>query len=782
MNAMKKIVISFFITLMTVGRTSAQTITEGSWNISLHPVNKTLTISHNGNIIFDGVFAKAKYETDGMTSPKTIISYSAVSTSMTQMAVTDEFGTGQLYTFSYSLTDGIVMAQTFAFYPDLPYFITRLQISKPGNRIKSNYLSPIWTDNDATFLPNDNTKESNRMLFIPWDNDGFVRYQSVFTHDATSFFKQVDSYSVTSIYNAVTRHGIVVGAVDHDTWKNTVFAKSSDYHIICNFHCLSGYVDYCSHDTGVPHGKIEGESVYSSRFVFGLFDDWRKGMETFGEACLKVVPPREWAGGKPVGWNSWGVMGTAVSYPGTSDVANFIKDHLMIHGFHDQYGKVVLSLDSWWNENFTESDIHSFVAYCQASNMIPGLYYCPWADWNSDGGHPIPGTTQYVGRDRWLKANGQYVKVDNAYCNDPTHPATQIQIAADMKKFKSWGIKYIKCDFMSNGAIEADQWFDSNVHTGLQAYNVGMKYMMEQLGNDVYVDLSIAPIFPYQYAHGRRISCDAWSNIANTEYVMNSTTLGWWLNKLYFANDPDHIVLKRSPEATETDGENRARVTSGVITGAFLTGDNFSDQVMKGNPTQSRIAAMKFLTNEDINQICRTCDTFRPVNGVDEKDTGGAGNFFQNETSQYYYFVVFNYSSMPMNGIMTWDRLGIDKNDVGDIQELWSHQNLSPSTEGNGIAYSVQVKDVSVYRIKKKGSTGIYPHPMSQMKIDYKDQIIRVSPSSMVSSVHIYDTEGKELSNSHTGILNVKGFPKGVYLVKALSKNNKIHILKITKQ
>ena len=44
----------------------------------------------------------------------------------------------------------------------------------------------------------------------------------------------------------------------------------------------------------------------------------------------------------------------------------------------------------------------------------------------------------------------------------------------------------------------------------------------------------------------------------DTEYTLNALSYGWWQDKVYQFNDPDHIVLRDA-----TDGENRARVTSG---------------------------------------------------------------------------------------------------------------------------------------------------------------------------------------------------------------------------
>src|SRR5579864_9839761 len=89
---------------------------------------------------------------------------------------------------------------------------------------------------------------------------------------------------------------------------------------------------------------------------------------------------------------------------------------------------------------------------------------------------------------------------------------------ADVNRFLGAGFDYIKLDFLSHGALEGVH-YDSSVRTGMQAYNEGMRYVLNALGGRMFVSLSIAPLFPYQYGHSRRIACDAnQSLIGNTEY------------------------------------------------------------------------------------------------------------------------------------------------------------------------------------------------------------------------------------------------------------------------
>lgn len=84
----------------------------------------------------------------------------------------------------------------------------------------------------------------------------------------------------------------------------------------------------------------------------------------------------------------------------------------------------------------------------------------------------------------------------------------------------------------------------------------------------IFLALSISPLFPSQYGNSRRIACDTWGTIGQTEYAMNAISGGWWTDRLYQYNDPDHLVMvEAGDQAYTTEGENRARISSGAVTG-----------------------------------------------------------------------------------------------------------------------------------------------------------------------------------------------------------------------
>ena len=780
----------FIVLLLVVSlMAQAQQVKHGNWEISLDKNSKLMNIKKDGSMALSNVYASANFGFDG-TDRKlaTVKSTEAISTSFEEEEVADCFGTGKKYEFVYRFGSGLVMTQTIAFYDNKDLFFIQLSLSAESESmiLRSNHLVPLATSTAQAIMPGDKT---NRMLWVPWDNDGFIGYAANFLRT------DMNSYNVTAIYHPADRYGLVMGAVDHDLWKNAIHVNATEYNKINELELMSGYTDEHSHDSiqlerrSYPHGTVKAATITSARFMFGCFDDWRLGMDTYGRSCAMVSPRREWDGGTPYGWSSWGVMQTKISYDGIMDVADFLKDNVRIHGFHDEKGRIVLSLDAWWNDNLSLAQIKQFVAYCKENKMIPGLYYGPFCDFGGYGNNDVPGTGgRYKYKDLWLKQNGSYKKIDGAYCLDPTHPGTKLFMAHDMKKFKDWGIEYLKCDFMSNGAIEADSWYDSQCYTGMQAYNMGMAFLRKQAGDNIYLLLSIAPMFPAHYAHGRRISCDAWGSIDNTKYVMNNSSYGWWLNQVYFANDPDHLVMKTlDGNGKESEGVNRARITSGVITGSFIMGDNFSDRVDAGYPFLSRERALALLTNEEINEIPRTCQAFRPVEG-NASSSQNAENLMTYENDKYVYLAAINYGKSVFASLkdnIPFERLGVDADRVEEIKELWTGNPVAVSSAG--FTYDVPFSDARIYRITKKQSANSIPDIKkghnSHIDIQTRGRKISVrSPQEDVQNIAVYDAMGQVVlrqegtKGKRYYDLSMEDCAAGIYIIQAIgSKEKKSH-------
>ena len=779
------------------------TISEGKWTISYNESEKGLSIDYNGTRLFSKAYASVQYNKKGSTSTSTITSGTvSLKPTMTSYDVNDALGKGKCYKFAYS-KNGVTLNQLFAFYDNKPYMVVSATLAGDEDiEVESRQMLALGIETETTPLKGDN----NRMLWVPFDNDGHIKYKNLALTDNSENI----SHEVTAVFDGASRYGLIAGSIDHDTWKSGIKVKGNEGYKLTKLHCLSGYTSSTSRDKR-SHGKISGKEISSARYFIGVYDDWRDGLDAYASANALVAPPAEWTKGNPMGWNSWGVMQTKVNYDGVHETARFIKDSLYQYGFHDNEGKTVISLDSYAEDNITEEQfkklgtkVLSSSNYIESgkkysgTNQTLGHYYGPFIIWEWTLDDKVEGTgtdgiPEYYWEDAALKVDGKIYKVSSngGYATDPTHPAVKANIEYTLKLWNSWGVKYVKADFLNNGIIEGDSWYNPEIKTGVQAYNYGMKILLETAKlYDMYIVESISPIFPYQYAHGRRVSCDRFSEIAESEYVLNAVSYGWWTDKLYAVNDPDHLVMcKQSNGAKETMGENRARATSGMVTGAYIFGDNFSlkglkDGAKPGYAEQSRKRAMEIMGNADINDYVRNnTGSFRPLDGHKPSSGQQAESIFVRDTEKYFYLAVFNYSSSEaMTGKVSCERMGIDPENVESIKELWLNEKVA--YDNYELNYNIPAKDVRVYRFTKKVTTDIADTMSDEARISIKAEggTMSISADKEIDAVAIYTAAGTLLTemacNNEKEAVIALPMDKKVYIVKTTFTDGSVEIVK----
>jgi hypothetical protein len=534
--------------------------------------------------------------------------------------ITDAFGAGIRVTIHHVGIPGRPeLRQRFQVYPDQRYVLIRLEIVRPKSPVATNDITPLQMDDrdvPGAGLHLDAGSGPPRTLFVPYDNDAWVRYNS----DNASV-----SYEVTAVYDNASRHGFVIGSVTHDLWKTGLSMGGHGLRNLERLRVYGGATGSGTHDSQ-PHGLVSGTVVASPQIFIGFFSDWRDGMEVYGRANARLHPPLAWIGpgGAPFGWNSWAAYKETITLAPYLAASDFIKKSLQPRGFGDRDGGVYINLDSYW-DNLTDAQIAEAVQHVHANGQKAGIYWTPFVCWGGDLSRPVEGTDgRYTYQDILLKDSSgvPLPKLDSGMPIDPTHPGALLRIDALLHRFTAWGFDFIKLDFLSHGALEGKH-FDPAVTTGTAAYNVGMQRIVADLdpkrvGSPIFLSLSIAPLFPAGYGHSRRISCDAAGGVGATEYMLNSLTYGWWAQgSLYPYNDPDHTVLyQERGQRTVTEAEARSRLNASVITGTMLLE---SDDLTNATAQERAVA---LFTNPEINALARADRLFRPVEG----DTGAKGH------------------------------------------------------------------------------------------------------------------------------------------------------------
>lgn len=677
---MKHYMLSVSIALSIQTAVIAQTQTDNNIHIAIgkqteiiyHLQHGTYSLMREGKTITEHVYAIGKgiHEYD---------SRKAITHTCTQTKIKTNIGEARLYTITHK-TKEAQLQQLFYVYPGKDYCITELRIADSNNGCY--YMSPVNTGRFTLHSAGD-----NRVLSMPFDNDMWFRYDARSMQSA-----DLTSSEATALYNNDNNNGIVIGSLEHDVWKSAIKITSEDKSSLSSLSVFGGYTDsLITHDQR-SHGIVLPVNGYcrSPQFMIGFFTDWRQGMETFAQLnmlCGKRYVAA-WKQAKPMGWNSWGVIQDKISYDKAIAVTDYLHDSC--RSFRNADNSLFIDLDSYW-DNMVEGGIdgntgklQSFAAYCHKKGFKPGIYWAPFVDWGKYN-RKIEGSSEEY-ENTWTRQQGKVVDTDGGRAMDPTHPGTRERIKHYLSRFKEMGFEMIKIDFLSHGAIESDRFYDKTVTTGMQAYRKGMELIDSVLDGSMLIYAAISPnLATARYVHMRRIACDAFSAIDNTEYTLNSTGYGWWQGNMYDYIDADHVVFTEAP-----DNMNRARLVSAVVTGTLTIGDDYSRN------GKWKKTAQQLLQHPVILTLARNAHSFRPVQG----NTGNKGvHLFTQKVNGVQYLAAFNFSNQAQTFTIPVKKLKLPGGH--DIQQLTNvFGKGSSSTGNNSITLQVEAEDAVIYEVK----------------------------------------------------------------------------------
>lgn len=725
---------------------SAAEYSVGAWRIVLSDKG-VANVYFNNNLTLADNNAKFKVGTE-----EYLLS-NLTNQTITDEALTDAFGTGRKVIITATINANIAFVQSYNLYENLNYLLTQIEL-KSDNSIKSNYIAPVNTTAATTaILP----ASENRALFVPFDNDEWIRYKS------NKFGTTITSYEVGLLYNVTTNEGLVLGSLTHTDWKTGVKTSTESVNKVSSITVYAGASDNITRDS-LPHGYVCGLSVKSPLLMIGKFSDWRDAMETFGDLNTIVAPKLTWNASKPFVWNSWGVLQTKISYMNATQNATYIADSIVPLGYQND-GTMYMNLDSYW-DNMGYSDLKRFSYNCNQKGLKTGIYWTPFVDWANNPDRQVEGATDGTTyKDIWLYANGQPIKRTGASALDPTHPATKARAKLYIERFLAQGYEFVKLDFMLHGIQEADRWYDSTITTGVQAYNYGMRYVDSLTQGNMYINLSIAPLFPYHYAHGRRIACDAYSSISNSEYTLNSTTYGWWLDHVYSYNDADNVVFKGQQISV-----NRVRLASSLITGMACIGDDYS---LTGDD-QAKEHAKKLLNNPELMQMARETKGFRPL--VLPQNGDSAASQYYAVVEDTVFVAVFNFSSRRYNYTLSFSGLPLQTGKQYLVHELF-RDTYDYATDSYTYPQALARQDAYIFKIYE----GEKPEPQAVENIKAVTFSCYPNPTDDMlylnlpeaADIEVYSMQGQNImSYSQVQSISTSKFPSGLYTLRATIKDN----------
>jgi alpha-galactosidase len=657
--------------------------------------------------------------------------------------VDNAYGSGQKHIITLTGNGMIQMEQVFYTYASKSNLFTEVFLKGAGSNCY--YSSPLSTNNIDI-----QTSGDTRALKVPFDNDKWVRYDAVPLANA-----DFTCSDVTALYDNNSRNGLVVGSLEQTDWKTGVLVKGNNASTLSKFAVYGGYTD--SHYTSdkMNHGWVGvGETSCKSPLVsVGYHKDWREGMDDYGKYVALSSPKYifDWVGATPFIWNSWGAIQKEINLTNSKAVTDFFANSCK--GFRNDK-TLFIDLDSYW-DNMDDGDLKLFADYVKSKGMVPGIYWAPFVDWSKTD-RKIENST-YSYSNAWIKQNGKPVEIAGAWAMDPTHRGTKDRIDYILNRFKKAGFGMIKLDFLTHGAAESEVFFNKKVTTGMQAYNEGMKYIVDKLAGSMLIYASICPnLATAKYSHVRRIACDTYQSIDETQYSLNSTNYGWWQSNIYDYVDADHVVYDQ-----QSIGANRARLASSLITGTITVGDNFS----KTDTWTSR--AQSLLQNQDLLNISRNGKAFQPVEG----NTGtSCTDQYALKIGNYYYLTIFNFGNNNKTFNINLNRVGLSgTNAYTNVKELFSgaYSNFSGT-----VNTTIGPTDCKIFRFTLSSPNGIVNNGIYEIKsVIATDKNIEVKSSGTANGANVQIGIDSNADNQRWKVTDLNN---GFYKLSPVHANTKV--------
>jgi len=372
-----------------------------------------------------------------------------------------------------------------------------------------------------------------------------------------------------------------------------------------------------------------------------------------------------------LGWSSWSSLRGGISEAKIQAQADSMAKNLK------QVGFTYINIDSGWTSGFdafgrATPDLGEFphgisriASYVHSKGLKLGIYLLPGMNQNVwQANDQIFGTNFHV-RDI-TDTSKQGNTLGNAYRIDYSKPGAAQYIQSYANLVTSWGVDYIKFDFVGpgGGKVAADNRAD------MQQWMTALKATGRPVWIELSNSLSFANVKDWQSdANGWRITGDIecykrcpnltdWAQVSGRFSAVPKWApfagLGGW-------NDLDSLEVGNGSKDGLSLDERRTAMTLWAISAAPL--------ILGTDLTKLDSTDLGLLTNTEVLGVDQAGRPASPVSQATSQQVWWAKN-----TDGSYTVALFNLEAATANVTVKWSDLGLSGSH--SIHDLWSHQNL----------------------------------------------------------------------------------------------------------
>jgi hypothetical protein len=386
-----------------------------------------------------------------------------------------------------------------------------------------------------------------------------------------------------------------------------------------------------------------------------------------------------------MGWSSWSFFRGGINEKTVVAQANAMHASLQSHGYQyvnidsgwtdhqDAFGRRV------WNTSKFPSGMPALASRLHGMGLKLGIYLTPGIN-RTDVANNVPvfGTKFHAKDFADTSANG----------NTSSHPTARIdfskpgsheyiQSLADL--YASWGVDYIKMDFVGpgGGVNTADNRTEIQVwHQAI--LNTGRKIVLELSNSLSFANASTWQAFANGWRIDGDIECYSCQKGTGTHFPLTS----WAKLSLRFSdlpkwvpfagpgnfNDLDSLEIGAGSHDGLTTAQRRTAVTLWSIASAPI--------IIGADLTHLDSGDLHLITNDEVLAVDQAAISAAPLHA------GGTQQVWRSKQADGTYVVaLFNLSTSATSTVsVTWAQLGFNR--PAAVRDLWSHSNLGTQATG----------------------------------------------------------------------------------------------------
>jgi hypothetical protein len=430
-----------------------------------------------------------------------------------------------------------------------------------------------------------------------------------------------------------------------------------------------------------------GESLSSERLMFAVGSDYHAQLEQYGRVVGQLHKARVKAP-TPIGWWSWTAYYFGLNQGTAATNASWLAENLK------QLGYTYYQIDEGYQYargEYTTPDAKLFplgMGYMADFVSRRGLNFGLWTA-------PFEVSERawvFQNHKEWLLHNAAgelihigYVtdKQDHLYVLDTTHPGAQEYLKQTYSTLYSWGVRFIKMDFMDDTAIEGSYHRPNT--TALEAQRIGLQIIRSAVGETVVLDKDGSPMLnPVGIVDAGRISQDTGHTFDASRDAASGIAARYYMNRNFFIADPDALTVSTQTVDDQSWHGGRHPLTldeakvsialAAVAGGMFEIGDDL--------PTLGASSErLSLVRNADLIDMARLGHSSTPVDLMSyEKEDKQPSVFLLKENQRQSILTIFNWSDESRTRAIDFASLGLKAPGEYQIADVFGDQSCCGSS------------------------------------------------------------------------------------------------------